>query len=557
MDTMHKGMKIGVAAVCTGMLAVAGYGVYSFVDTGSSTKTADAPKERTVVAEPPGADLAAAGEKAFLDAWAKGDLAGASALTDKPEAALTALTAFQNNVKPSALTLTPGAAPTTSPSPTATASSSASAAPAPAGQVLLGFKAKAEFAATANAWTYDGLLGVVKMSDGTAAVHWAPSVIHPHLDSGETITVKPIFAQPGTVLDRNGKSLKGYASLDPLLANFKSQAAANPSDAGQGVVITDDSGAKPAEQLFAITDPKPAASLKLTLDVNLQRAAEDAVKKQAGHTGIVAIEPSTGGILAIANNPASYNWAFLSALAPGSTMKVITAAALLEAGVKPDATMACPADFTVSGQHYKNDFAEPHPEYTFLQDFAQSCNTAFIQQGLSTLKGTELADTAKQVFGLGPVWKTGLKLAPPKVPAPTTPNQRAAEFIGQGTITMNALSMASVAATVQNGTFHQPTLTAGAEQQPADRQLSPGTLDALRSMMRLVVTGGTAANVPGLPSGTGAKTGTAQVNNQATDNSWFTSFSGNLAVAATVEGGGHGAAAAGPAAAEVLSVGNR
>ncbi|GAA2146928.1 penicillin-binding transpeptidase domain-containing protein [Kitasatospora kazusensis] len=565
---MNKGTKIAIGTVCAVLLGAGGYGAYDLTGLAGSSSASSTPTPVTVSSEPPTADQAAAGAKAFLDAWSGGDLAAASALTDQPGQALTALTAFKTKLNPSAITLVPGgsatpassAAPSASASASASASSGATADPgAPASQVKVGFSAKVEFATTGNAWNYAGALGVVKMSNGKTLVHWAPTVIHPHLGTGESIGVAPIYAPPSSVVDRNGKSLKGFASLDQLLGSFNSQAAGNPGDAGQGVVITDDSGQKPAEKLFTVTDPKPGKPLSLTLDAKVQAAAESALKAHASglQGSVVAIEPSTGNILAIANTPASYNRAFLGGLAPGSTMKIIDAAALLEAGISPSATMPCPETITVNGNTIANDEKGAFPNNTFTQDFAASCNTAFIQQGMKTLTGSQQADTAKEVFGLGPVWALGLKINPAKIPAPATPNQRAADLIGQGTITMNSLAMASVSATVQNGTFHQPILVPGSKQLPADRTLSGSTLDALRSMMRQVVTSGTAAGVSGLPSGTGAKTGTAEVGNQAKSNSWFTAFSGNLAVAVEIEGGGHGADAAAPAAAVVLQVGNK
>ncbi|MER5636018.1 penicillin-binding transpeptidase domain-containing protein [Kitasatospora sp. NPDC002227] len=559
---MNKGVKIGLATVCTAMLGVGGYGAYNIVS--AVTGNADKPKVRTVVAGPPAADQAAKTAKAFLDAWSKGDLEAAAKLTDKPDTALAALTAFKTKVNPSALTLTAEAhapafaVPTSSTAPT-TPSSASPSAPAEdtSGQVVLGYQAKAEFAGTANAWSYEGVLGLVKMSDNTAAVHWSQHVIHPHLDAGESISVQPVAAQPGTLQDRKGRPIKTFDSLSPLLASFKYQPPADAGGAGTGVAITNDSTGK-AEQLFTITDPKPQPSLKLTLDADLQRAAEAAVKSQTGHNvGLVAIEPSTGNVLAIANNPATgMNRAFLGAVAPGSTMKIITAAALLEAGVKSGDAMPCPPTFTQVGQTVKNDKDEQDPGASFLKDFQMSCNTAFLQAGTSKLKRGDMETLAKDAFGLGTTWKTGLPIAPPKVPAPTSDNQWAVQLMGQGSLQMSPLAMASVAATVQNGTFHQPVLVPGMEQQPAAKQLSSDTLDALRQMMRSVVTSGTAAGV-GLPSGSGAKTGTAEVGNQAKPNSWLTAYSGDLAVAVLVEAGGYGADAAGPVAASVLKVGNK
>ncbi|GAA4861875.1 penicillin-binding transpeptidase domain-containing protein [Kitasatospora terrestris] len=569
---MNKGAKIGVAAVATAMLAVAGYGAYNIAGALTGSDAASAAKPRTVVAEPPTAEQAAAAAKEFLDAWAKGDVMAAGRLTDAPDAATAALTAFQDKVKPSAVHLTAGG-PTSFPSPSASAgakssapaapsaSASASTAAAPTG-VPLSFKASMEFAETGTPWAYDGILGLVKMSDGKAAVHWVPSVIHPHLGAGETIAVKPVYGTPGTVTDRNGKPLGGFPSLTGVLDRFKTQApqGGSPEDAGSGVLISPDSGSGAPEKLFTIKEPKPVPALKLTLDATLQQAAEAAVAEQSkGGTrpaSLVAIEPSTGYILAFANAPATgQNRAFSGATAPGSTMKVVTTAALLEAGVTPSTPVACPATTMVTGRPVANDFPDARPNNTFADDFTQSCNTAFIEKGAAVLKPDTLPKIAKDVFGLGLEWKTGLSNFDTKIPTESNMAGAASEFIGQGKVQTNPLGMASVAATVQSGVFKMPVLVPGMEQKPAARQLSGDVLGNLRTLMTQTAKSGTAAEpMAGIP-GAAAKTGTAEVDGKDT-NSWFTAYRGNLAVAAEVEGGLHGAQSAGPAVAKLLRIGN-
>ncbi|WP_371498751.1 penicillin-binding transpeptidase domain-containing protein [Kitasatospora sp. NBC_00374] len=561
---MNKGAKIGISTVAVAMLAVAGYGAYNIATAVTGGDTSKSDKPRTVVAEAPGADQAAAGAKAFLEAWAKGDLEAAGALTDTPQTAIASLTAFRQKVNPSGITLTPGgpaAAPAASGAPTTGTSPSAAASPPPANQVPLSFKAKVEFAQTGTAWTYDGVLGMVKMSDGKAAVHWTPSVIHPKLGPGESIAVKPVTATTNSVADRKGRPLTS-ASITPLLTQIKAPAPEGAAETGTAVVISDDAGKAKPETVFSIVDPKPAPPLKLTIDADLQKAAEAAVQEASkGGTlkaSIVAVEPSTGNILAVANAPATgQNRAFLGSIAPGSTMKIITSAALMEAGVTPDTPVACPDGTNVGGRDFANDFKEPHLDYKFRQDFAQSCNTAFINEGNARLKNDTLPSMAKDVFGLGLVWQTGLSNFDTAVPAPTGATDKVSEFIGQGRIQTNSLAMASVAATVQNGTFRQPILVAGLPQAAAKRQLSGEVLSGLRTVMNETVRTGTAAKLmSGMAAGSGAKTGTAEVGNQAASNSWFTAFRGNLAVAAEVESGGHGADAAGPAAVKLLQLGN-
>ncbi|MFE6869981.1 penicillin-binding transpeptidase domain-containing protein [Kitasatospora sp. NPDC057692] len=587
---MRNGAKTGlITGVAVAVLAAGGYGAYSLVGGSDDKGEPAAKKQRTVVAEPPTAEQAAAGTKDFLEAWAAGDLAKAASLTDDPAAATTALNAFRDQVKPSGLTLspagpatpaafasatgTPSPAKSTTPAATPGATDSASAAPSaspsagPAG-VLMGFKARAEFEGTNRVWDYNGFLSVVKMSDNTPAVHWAPSVIHPHLAPGETIAVQPLPPIAGNVVDRNNKALNS-PSITPLVATVQAKVAKlladqnkDQSDNGTGVVITNaaDQNGVP-DRLFTIVDPKPPKPFKLTIDATLQAAAEKAMTDLGGKKGsIVAIEPSTGQILAFANAPVTgLNRAFQGQLAPGSTLKILTSTALLEAGVNPDTPVACP---TLSSNPKKipNSFPDAYPNNTLQQDFMISCNTAFIDQGLTSLKPGALTTTAKDVYGIGLNWQTGLPSFDAVVPdAGTNKDEQAMQSIGQGKVQMNPLAIASITATVQSGSFKQPVLVAELPQQKAARDMTPDVAGKLRQMMAATATGGTAKDVmAGISDNAGAKTGSAEATGIATTNSWFTAYRGNLAVAAEVEGGGHGVDAAGPAVASIIkAAGNR
>ncbi|MFJ2191436.1 penicillin-binding transpeptidase domain-containing protein [Kitasatospora sp. NPDC087861] len=584
---MRRGAKIGIiTGVSVAVLAGGGYGAYSLMG-GSDSGTSSAKKPRTVVAEPPSAEQATNGAKDFLAAWAAGDLDKAASLTDDPTAATTALAAFRDQVKPSALTLAPAgpatpqafasatgtpapaakpsagasATPSAGATPGATDSPSASASAGPAG-VLMGFKARAEFAGTNRVWDYNGFLNVVKMSDDTPAVHWAPTVIHPHLSGSETIAVQQVFAPPSNVVDRNGKPLQGASITPALLSTLQDNAhkllPPDPNkdqDAGSAVVISDPAGKTAADKLFTIVEPKPGKPFKVTIDNNVQAAAEKAMTDLGGKSGsIVAIEPSTGQVLAFANAPTNgQNRAFTGLLAPGSTMKIVTSTALLEAGVNPDTVVACP-EKSSNAQAIPNSFPGAFPNNTLQQDFMVSCNTAFINQGLTSLKPNTLSSTAKDVFGLGPEWKTGLPNADGRVPDPgANKDEQAMNYIGQGKVQMNPLAIASVTATVQSGEFKQPILVADLPQQKAARNLSPDVAGKLRAMMAATAQGGTAKDVmAGITDNAGAKTGSAEVAGVAVTNSWFTAYRGNIAVAAEVQGGGHGVDAAGPAVAALL-----
>ncbi|GAB2724362.1 penicillin-binding transpeptidase domain-containing protein [Kitasatospora kifunensis] len=573
----HATKSAAVATVALAMLAAGGYGAYSLVGLTGKSTAAPAPKPSAQVTSPPTAALAADTANAFLAAWSKGDVVGAAQLTDDTQSALAALTAFQTNLKPTGLTLAVSgpataaafASATAGPSPTSASAdpaAGASGSPSTANQVLESFSAKAAFAGTSSTWQYTGYLAVERTGDGSTAVHWAPSVIYPQLSTGEGLAIQRISAAPSSVTDRNGKPLTNFPSLTPILAQFQQQVpTADAADAGSAVVITDATGQATAQPLFTITAPKPAQPFKLTIDARVQAAAEQAVQAQYGNgakpSAMVAIEPSTGQILAIANAPATqYDTALLGTTAPGSTMKVITATALLHAGISPDATMPCPSSYIV-GQKYQNDFTDARPNNTFTQDFAASCNTAFIKQATQTLQPGDLAQTAKDYFGIGTDWKIGVTSVDGSVPpAGQSSDETAAEYIGQGKVTMNPLQLASVAATVESGTFRQPILVPGLPQPPAAQSLPSGVLSNLRAMMNAVFTESDGTAYPlnaGLSGNIGGKTGTAEVGAPGTPtNSWFTAYRDDLAVCAEVIGGGYGAQAAAPAVIQVLKVGN-
>ncbi|MDH6109729.1 hypothetical protein P3T36_000500 [Kitasatospora sp. MAP12-15] len=566
-------LKVGLAGVVLGLFVVGGLGAYnlgSAIEGGSHTAGPPGPGRSaapTTDGAPPSAVQAAAVEQAFLSDWAGGDLAGAGALTDGPADAVTALTAFRDTLQPTSLAFAPSGP-------------LANGLAVTPGQLTLGFKATVTFAGAPAPWTYDGQVGVQRGADGRTLVHWAPTVIHPQLGPGESIGIRAVAALDARTTDRKGRPLDTFPSLAPLLAALQppDASAASPSSAtspsstaspsggtpGKAVVITGDSGdsgSNPADQLFVISQPTAGHEDRLTLDADLQAAAEAAVAQQSAGVNpasLVAIEPSTGDILAVANAPAGgFNGAFLADVAPGSTMKVITAAALLEAGDQPQSAVPCKAT-TNSPKLWRNDEAGDHLDYTLADDFAQSCNTAFIDESHAKLAPGALAQTAQQ-FGIGQAWSTGPGVSSfdAVIPPPTDSDDAAAEVIGQGGIQANPLTMASVAATVENGTFRQPVLRPGQPQVAAAHPLPAAVAQELRAMMARTAADGTArAAMAGLTGRVGAKTGTAQVDGAPAPNSWFIAYRGNLAVAAEIQGGGYGAVAAGQAVAHVLAVGN-
>ncbi|MFF7993521.1 penicillin-binding transpeptidase domain-containing protein [Kitasatospora xanthocidica] len=542
----RKAVLVAAGGVFAALLAVGGYGLYNIVtavqggssSSGGSSGTQGSDSTAKAPQEPPTAEQAAAVAKDFLAAWGRGDVTAASALTNRPETARAALAAFHENVPARTLALT-GTGPAAAGTPQ---------------EPAVGFRVKAEFEGATGAWEYDSTLSVVRGESGKAVVRWAPTVLHPHLAAGGTIAVKALPDPVSKPTDRNGKPLEGFPSLAavlPKIAPADGETVVN----GKAVVLSGGAGREP-EQLFVLTPPS-APQVKLTLDADLQRVAEEAVKQQAAGgkpASLVAIQPSTGHILAMAFSPSGYNRAVSAGQAPGSTMKVITSAALLQAGVSPDTVVPC-KNTTRSPREWKNDESGDFPSYTLTDDFSHSCNTGFIDKGLEKLQPGTLAKVARDQFGLGLEWHIGIDSRDATIPVPADTDEAAAEYIGQGRIQVNSLAMASVAATVQSGTFRQPVLREDAKRATASGRLPAGVAQDLRAMMAKTASQGTArAPMSGLSGQIGAKTGTVETGGKTT-NSWFIAYRGDLAVAAEVDGGGHGNSAAGVAAAQVLKAG--
>ncbi len=200
--------------------------------------------------------------------------------------------------------------------------------------------------------------------------------------------------------------------------------------------------------------------LRTTLSTDVQRAAESALEGD-DPAALVAVQPSTGDILAVANRPAdsSYDRALEGLYPPGSTFKVVTTAALLARGLDTGATVECPRTITVGGRSFKNFEGSAAGAVPFSEDFAQSCNTAFISL-TSRLPADALQTTARD-FGLGEPLKLGLPAAEAKVPPGDDLVARASAMIGQNKTLASPLDMAGVAATLAAGRWHAPRLLAG------------------------------------------------------------------------------------------------
>ena len=338
--------------------------------------------------------------------------------------------------------------------------------------------------------------------------------------------------------------------LSGLQARYDAQLAGTP-----GIVVTAVDGEDGTEdrELFS-SDEVNGTPLRTTLAPRLQTQAEQALDGVGPASAVVAIRPSTGNVLAAASGPGSdgYNTATFAQYAPGSTMKVVTALALMRAGVQPTDRVPCTATLTVDGKGFKNydDYpAGALGDIPLSTAVANSCNTALISQH------EELGDTdltrAAAALGLGEDHDLGFPAFFGSVPTPASETEKAASLIGQGKVLASPMAMATVAASVVRGSTVVPRLLPDADPVEASPEvpLTDGEAAALRDMMRAVVTEGSAtflADVPGPP--VGAKTGTAEFGSgdPLPTHTWMIATRGDLAVAVFVEVGESGSQTAGP-----------
>lgn len=298
------------------------------------------------------------------------------------------------------------------------------------------------------------------------------------------------------------------------------------------------------------TDPEPAPAVKVSLSKQVQNAAQKAVDtRQDAQAMMVAMRPSTGEILAVAQTPEADkqgDLALSGQFPPGSTFKMVTASAGLsgktDQDLTPDTTVPCPATMDIGGRVVTNYNSFDLGDTSLRHAFAESCNTTFADMSTSLQPGV-LKDQAAQM-GLGRNYDIpGLTTVTGEVPQGDVMLDRTEAGYGQGLDLASPFGMALVAATAANGRTPVPTLVETEEGATTDdgKKVEPGTplepqvLDGLRDMMRAVVTSGSASAI----SGAGevyAKTGEAEYNGGS--HAWFAGYRDDLAFATLIVGGG-------------------
>ena len=342
------------------------------------------------------------------------------------------------------------------------------------------------------------------------------------------------------------------AGLTGLEARYDEQLRGTP---GVKVVAVDDKGG--TRELFSV-DPRAGKPLRTTLDPRLQSDAEKALSGVKPASAVVAIRPSTGDLLAVANGAGSkgLSTATVGQYAPGSTFKVVSSLALLRAGLKTSTPVPCPATTSVNGKGFKN-YSDYPPSgigtIPLSTAVANSCNTAFVGQR-DKVSQADLADAAASL-GLGVDHDIGFPAYFGSVPDNDADaggeTGHAASMIGQGRVVASPMAMAAVAASVGAGRTVVPRLLPDqkADGSGSAKPLTRSEAAALRSLMRGVVERGSGSVLASLPPPPVlAKTGTAEFGDKAPlqTHTWMIAVHGDLAVAVFVDVGESGSQTAGP-----------
>lgn len=377
----------------------------------------------------------------------------------------------------------------------------------------------------------------------------------------QSLSRSPGFASAvlGRVGQATAEDIEANQQINPadevgrsgLQRAFDSQLRGTP-----GIRVVKKSGSDGASRELREVQGSPGTDVETSLDPSIQSAADRAVGGAEKPAAIVVVRPSDGHILAAANadpDGPAYDRALTGQYPPGSVFKIASAYAMLEQGDAQTTSHPCPKTTTVNGKRFKNAEDAAHGDVTLLEDFAQSCNTAFVDAA-EEYTSAELT-AAAQRLGIDEA-AIGIDSYIGDAPETNDAVEHAAASIGQGKILASPLGVATMTASVAAGETVTPVLVPAAAEPPSSRAaLAPESTAALREMMRRTVTHGTAyelSDVPGEP--VYGKTGTAEYGNDVPPrtHSWFSGYQGDIAFAVLVEDGGFGAEAAVPLAHDFL-----
>jgi hypothetical protein len=346
--------------------------------------------------------------------------------------------------------------------------------------------------------------------------------------------------RPGVLITPQPDMLPTDEGFAPAIINEVKKEVADELDGRSGWrVVTVNQNGVDVDVLNEVPGD-PAPSVTISLDRAVQTVAQNAVNFTGKQAMIVAIKASTGEILAVAQNAAADAEGPLATMGlypPGSTFKIVTAAAAIERDMAtPNTLLGCPGHMDIGHRTVPNYGGFDLGTVPLSRAFASSCNTTFAELA-SRLPPRGLTTAAAQ-YGIGPDYRVeGIPTVSGSVPPTVNLAERTEDGFGQGKVVVSPFGMALVAATVAAGQTPVPRLIEGrdtvvtGQHEPVRREV----VEALRPMMRLVVTNGTAKDLAGAGDVRG-KTGEAEFARGS--HSWFAGYRGDLAFAALIVGGG-------------------
>ncbi|MGI8750687.1 MAG: penicillin-binding transpeptidase domain-containing protein [Thermoleophilaceae bacterium] len=437
---------------------------------------------------------------------------------------------------------------------------------------------------------FGDLRGSVELPVAGERIDWSPNLAFPGLRRGERLTRPTIEPRRGTIVSVDDKVLaRGPAGarsspLGDLASSIAGTVAPNEDprertalyargfarDAPTGRtglerVLDDQLAGRPGgtllagRRVLARARPKPGGRVRSTIDTRLQQAAVKALAGRLG--GVAALDPRTGEVRALAGI------AFSAPQPPGSTFKIVTTTAALEAGaVKLTDKFPVKTKAVIDGVDLANANGESCGG-TFVDSFAESCNSVFAPLGVKVGAKKLVATAERFGFNEAPGLPGAQPSSLPRASATDTPLEVGSTAIGQFKVLATPLEMASVAQTIANeGVRLRPSLRPRTRAVPV-RVTSKRVTDQVERLMLGVVRygTGTAAAVPGVK--VAGKTGTAelgdtrgpdggQTSSPENTDAWFTSYAPagkpRIAVAVLLVRNGAGGATAAPAARIVL-----
>ena len=398
---------------------------------------------------------------------------------------------------------------------------------------------------------------------------------------GQIFAGDTVLAQ--STADENGNYSRSYPTDSPAFATvtgyLSERFGASQLEASQNGILNGKDDSLLARNWLDMLSGKPqkGANVEVTIDPALQQAAYDQLAGPGYNGAAVALQPSTGKILAMASSPsfnvsdlvgdsAAETWEQLQnqdgkplvnhatqeTLPPGSIFKIITTAAGLNNGFTPDSSLTGAASITLPDTvteltNYGNQACGGADRVTLQTAFALSCNTAFVE--MSEGIGADELRKYAEGFGVGEKYSLGVDTSSGSLGELSDGAQVAQSAIGQRDVTMSALQAAVMAATVANkGKRMEPYLI---------NRITDAQMNELRSTQPRVaaeaINEDTATTLTDLMfaserstwgydgNGFASKTGTAEHGEGLAPHVWYVAFDPDkdIAVGVVVKDGGN------------------